>query len=510
MRRIITSAFLVFVASLSPLFAQLSLASGTVSGTPTPTLDFANRLVTLPGEGGSFTIAVTASPGTFATNTSVNRYSRSFLERTGDRRVIRGPIFVTEQDFTYPSNPSRTESRETTIWFFLSPASNPQSFNETLFRVVQAPGPPSGVENLRVSGTPPPVFARRDGIIRLSYFGGQLTLTGDYKTGITSASASHNAPTGIISSPTTTNAVGGFSTTFTYTKNTGAERGPYTLTIASTTSTPPNGEDILQIVQDGTPSISVVPLPDDLDLTQLPAVAGALLLDVKVFPLGNIVPITVRVNAAVVNAPAGYLTLVPNTAGTFHAVQYTANETGFPRIGVVRFTSTLRDGTILSEDVTLTQLAVGLSLSTDAELRLPLSSATGSFDITYIRTGSATSVSIDITEGASFLTASGSPTQSPTHTKAATETFTLTANSTGAVRQATIQFIATDGTNDFTKEITLTQSDAGEAHTLSVDTDVDVSGNLSPEGEEITFTVNVGGGATGWTAKRTTTSSHQL
>ena len=141
MRRIITFAFLVFFASASLLLAQgLSLATGRISGTPTPTLDLANRLITLPSEGGTFVIGVTAGSGTVATNpSSETRYDGSFLDRTGHRRIVSGSVFLTEQDFTYGRNPSLTESRETNVVFFLAPTRNTLDLTATNIRVVQEP-----------------------------------------------------------------------------------------------------------------------------------------------------------------------------------------------------------------------------------------------------------------------------------------------------------------------------------------------------------------------------------
>ena len=64
--------------------------------------------------------------------------------------------------------------------------------------------------------------------------------------------------------------------------------------------------------------------------------------------------------------------------------------------------------------------------------------------------------------------------------------------------------------NSVIEEVVLRQSGSAEAHTISFFTDVAVDEDLLPAGGEVRFTVTLGGGATGFTATRTASSSPPL
>ena len=168
--------------------------------------------------------------------------------------------------------------------------------------------------------------------------------------------------------------------------------------------------------------------------------------------------------AQIVNAPAGFLTLIPATAGTFQSFSLSANATGAPREALLRFSSTI-EGTSVSTDITIRQLSTDIIVTTDPLLDTPLSSGAGSVDITYTYGGSATGASFSIV--GDFITATGVAAITGNET---VQTFTIAANGTNSERQGTIQFTATDGVNSVSEEVIVVQSGSGEAHTISVGT----------------------------------------
>ena len=142
---------------------------------------------------------------------------------------------------------------------------------------------------------------------------------------------------------------------------------------------------------------------------------------------------------------------------------------------------------------------VELTVTTIPALATPLSSDAGTVAITYTYGGSATGAKLSITEGATFITATGLGVITGKET---TQSFTIAANSTASERQGTIQITADNGTTTETEDVVITQSGSGEVHTISVVADVDVAA-LPSAGGDIIFTVTLGGGATGFTATRT-------
>ena len=143
---------------------------------------------------------------------------------------------------------------------------------------------------------------------------------------------------------------------------------------------------------------------------------------------------------------------------------------------------------------------VELTVTAIPALATPLSSDAGTVAITYTYGGSATGATFSITEGAAFISETGVAVITGKET---TQSFAIAANSTASARQGTIQFTATNGTTTETEAVVITQSGAGEVHTISVAADVDVAAPLPSAGGDIIFTVTLGGGATGFTATRT-------
>ena len=171
-----------------------------------------------------------------------------------------------------------------------------------------------------------------------------------------------------------------------------------------------------------------------------------------------------------------------------------------PRTATLTFTATGGAGPDGTQVLTLTQLGVSptITIVEGATLTHPLLPSAGSFSLTYTYGGTATSASSTIVGGSGFLTSPLPAVVSATNTQQFTQAFNFVANNTGQSRQATIQFTATDGTNNTTEDLVITQSGANEPPTISVSTDSDISALQSAYAGTITATITLGGSATGF------------
>ena len=183
------------------------------------------------------------------------------------------------------------------------------------------------------------------------------------------------------------------------------------------------------------------------------------------------------------------------------SINYKANATASSRTATLTFTATGGAGPDGTQVLTLTQLAATptITIVEGATLTHPLLPSSGSFDVTYTYGGGGTSATSTIVGGGtSFITASGSPVVSATNSKEATQTFSFTENATFSSRKETLRFTATNGTNNVTEDLVITQSGATEPTSISVSTDTDISGVLSASSGTITATITLSGSATGF------------
>ena len=176
MRRIITSAFLVFFtlfSSHSSLWAQApALASGWVSeDNPRVSFDFGTKSLILPYHtSGSFRINVTANTTAGVANPSRGTYDRSFLNRT---RSIGGPNLAA-QVLEYGVH-RETDPRTTEIVFNIFPKDGSAHFPTTI--AVAQFGRTSLVASATISGSDSPTINLVEREIRLPNKAGTFTLT---------------------------------------------------------------------------------------------------------------------------------------------------------------------------------------------------------------------------------------------------------------------------------------------------------------------------------------------